>query len=144
VPEARIRVAHGQMAERELVDIRLYRVIYEAIEDIRAAMTGMLAPRFKEVVLGQAEVRQIFKVSRLGTIAGCHVIEGKITRNAGIRIVRDGVVVHEGKIETLKRFKEDTKEVVAGYECGILLEKFHDFQEGDLVESYTMQQLNPV
>jgi len=95
-------------------------------------------------VLGQAEVRQIFKVSRLGTIAGCHVIEGKITRNAGIRIVRDGVVVHEGKIETLKRFKEDTKEVVAGYECGILLEKFHDFQEGDLVESYTMQQLNPV
>ncbi|MCL5982143.1 MAG: translation initiation factor IF-2 [Firmicutes bacterium] len=133
-----------KMAEREHVDIRLYRVIYEAIEDIKAAMTGMLAPRFKEVVLGQAEVRQIFKVSRLGTIAGCHVIEGKITRNAGIRIVRDGVVVHEGKIETLKRFKEDTKEVVAGYECGILLEKFHDFQEGDLVESYTMQQLNPV
>jgi len=131
-----------KMAEREHVDIRLYRVIYEAVDDIKAAMTGMLAPRFKEVVLGQAEVRQMFKVSRLGTIAGCHVIDGKITRNAGIRLIRDGVVVHEGKIDTLKRFKDDAKEVVAGYDCGILLEKFHDLREGDLIESYTMQQVS--
>jgi translation initiation factor IF-2 len=129
-----------KMADREHVDIRLYRVIYEAIEDIRSAMTGMLAPRFKEVVLGQAEVRQIFKSSRIGTIAGCHVLEGKITRNAPIRIIRDGVVLHDGRIATLKRFKDDAREVLAGYDCGILLEKYHDLREGDLLESYAMEQ----
>lgn len=133
-----------KMADREHVDIRLYRVIYEAIEDIKAAMTGMLSPRFKEVVLGQAEIRQIFKSSRIGTIAGCHVLEGKIARTAPIRIIRDGVVLHDGKIETLKRFKDDVKEVLAGYDCGILPEKFHDLREGDLIESYTMQQIESV
>lgn len=133
-----------KMADREHVDIRLYRVIYEAIEDIRAAMTGMLAPRFKEVVSGQAEIRQVFKSSRFGIIAGCHILEGKITRNASIRIIRDGVIVYDGRIETLKRFKDDAKEVLAGYDCGILPEKFQDFREGDLIESYTMQQVEAV
>ncbi|MBT9174028.1 MAG: Translation initiation factor IF-2 [Syntrophomonadaceae bacterium] len=133
-----------KMADREHVDIRLYRVIYEAIEDIRAAMTGMLAPRFKEVVSGQAEIRQVFKSSRFGIIAGCHVLEGKITRNASVRIIRDGVIVYDGRIETLKRFKDDAKEVLAGYDCGILPEKFQDFREGDLIESYTMQQVEAV
>lgn len=134
----------SKMADREHVDIRLYRVIYEAIEDIRAAMTGMLAPRFKEVVLGQAEVRQLFKSSRIGTIAGCHVLEGKISRSAPIRIIRGGMILFDGKIETLKRFKDDAKEVPAGYDCGILPEKFNDLREGDLIESYTMQQVEPV
>jgi translation initiation factor IF-2 len=133
-----------KMADREHVDIRLYRVIYEAIEDIKAAMTGMLAPRFKEVVSGQAEIRQVFKSSRFGIIAGCHVMEGKIARNASIRIIRDGVVVYDGRIETLKRFKDDAKEVLAGYDCGILPERFQDFREGDLIESYTMQQVEAV
>jgi translation initiation factor IF-2 len=132
-----------KMAEREDVDIRLYRVIYEAIDDIKAAMTGMLSPKFREMVLGQAEVRQLFKISRLGTIAGCHVIDGKITRNADIRVIRDGVVIHEGKLDTLKRFKDDAKEVSSGYDCGIMMEKFHDFKEGDIVEAYTMQQVKP-
>ncbi|MBS4022417.1 MAG: translation initiation factor IF-2 [Dethiobacter sp.] len=132
-----------KMAEREDVDIRLYRVIYEAIDDINAAMKGMLAPQFKEVILGQAEVRQLFKISRLGTIAGSHVLDGKITRNADIRVIRDGVVIHEGKLDTLKRFKDDAREVATGYDCGIMMEKFHDFREGDIVEAYTMQQIKP-
>ncbi|MCR3922475.1 MAG: translation initiation factor IF-2, partial [Firmicutes bacterium] len=130
-----------KMADRENVEIRLYRVIYEAIEDVQAAMKGMLAPQFKEVILGQAEVRNLFKVSRLGTIAGAHVMEGKITRNADIRIIRDSVVIHEGKMETLKRFKDDAREVLAGYDCGVLMEKFHDYKEGDIIEAYTMQQV---
>jgi len=130
-----------KMAERENVEIRLYRVIYEALDEVKAAMTGLLAPQFKEVVLGQAQVRNLFKVSRLGTIAGCYVTEGKITRNADIRIIRDGIVIHEGKIETLKRFKDDVREVATGYDCGILMEKFHDYREGDIIEAYTMQQV---
>jgi translation initiation factor IF-2 len=132
-----------KMAERENVETRMYRVIYEALEDVKAAMTGMLTPQFKEVVLGQAEVRHLFKVSRLGTIAGCHVSDGKITRNSEIRIIRDGIVIHEGTIDTLKRFKDDVREVVAGYECGILMEKFHDFKEGDVIEAYAMQRVEP-
>ncbi|NLN07042.1 MAG: translation initiation factor IF-2 [Firmicutes bacterium] len=130
-----------KMAEKEKVEIRLYLIIYEAIEDVQAALKGMLAPKLQEVVLGQAEVRQLFKVSRLGTIAGSHVLEGKITRSADIRVIRDGVVLHEGKIETLKRFKDDVKEVPAGYDCGILLEKFNDLHEGDIIEAYTMEQV---
>lgn len=138
-PDANARKA----AERENVDIRLYRVIYEAIDDMKAAMKGMLAPKFREVVLGQAEVRQLFRISRLGTIAGSHVIDGKVTRNADVRIIRDGVVIHEGRMETLKRFKDDVREVTAGYDCGVLMEKFHDFREGDIVEAYTLQQVQP-
>ncbi|NLM51809.1 MAG: translation initiation factor IF-2 [Firmicutes bacterium] len=129
-----------KLAEKENVEIRLYRVIYEAIEDVQNAMKGMLAPQYQEVVLGQAEVRQLFKVSRLGTIAGSHVLEGKITRNADIRVIRDGIVVHEGKISSLKRFKDDVREVVAGYDCGILLEKFNDLKEGDILEAFTMEE----
>jgi len=130
-----------KMAEKEKVEIRLYRVIYEAIEDVQAALKGMLAPQLQEVVLGQAEVRHLSKVSRLGTIAGSHVLEGKITRNADIRVIRDGVVLHEGRIETLRRFKDDVREVTAGYDCGILLEKFNDLHEGDIIEAYTMEQV---
>ena len=131
-----------KLAEQDRVDIRLYRVIYEAIEDIKAAVTGMLKPIMKEVIQGQAEVRQLFKVSRLGSIAGSHVIEGKINRNAMIRVIRDGTVVLEnGKIDSLKRFKDDVKEVLNGYECGILLENFNDLHEGDIVEAYSMEQV---
>jgi translation initiation factor IF-2 len=132
-----------KMADKEKVELRLYRVIYEALDDVKAAMTGMLTPKYKEVILGQAEVRSLFKVSRLGTIAGCHVTDGKVTRNAEIRIIRDGIVIHEGKIDTLKRFKDDVREVTAGYECGILMEKFNDYKEGDVIEAFAMQQIMP-
>lgn len=137
-PDANAR----RLAEQDQVDIRLYRVIYEAIEDIKNAVTGLLKPIMKEVILGQAEVREVFKVSRLGNIAGSYVIEGKITRNAMIRVIRDGTVVHDkGKIDSLKRFKDDVKEVLTGYECGILLENFNDLNEGDIIEAYTMEQV---
>ena len=137
-PDANAR----KLAEQDKVDVRLYRIIYEAIEDIKNAVTGLLKPIMKEVILGQAEVREIFKVSRLGNIAGSYVIEGKITRNAMIRVIRDGTVVHDnGKIDSLKRFKDDVKEVLTGYECGILLENFNDLNEGDIIEAYTMEQV---
>ncbi len=131
-----------KLSEQDQVDIRLYRIIYEAIEDIKAAVTGMLKPIMKEVIQGQAEVRQLFKVSRLGSIAGSYVIEGKITRNAMIRVIRDGTVILDGgKIDSLKRFKDDVKEVLTGYECGILLENFNDLHEGDIVEAYVLEQV---
>ncbi len=131
-----------KLAEQDQVDIRLYRVIYEAIEDIRLAVTGLLKPVLKESIQGQAKVRQTFKVSRLGTIAGCYVTEGKIIRNAMVRIIRDGTVIMDsGKIDSLKRFKDDVREVMTGYECGILLESFHDFHEGDIIEAYIMEQV---
>ncbi len=130
-----------KMAEQENVEVKLYRVIYEIIEDINAAMTGMLDPKFEEVVLGRAEIRQTFKVSRLGTIAGCHVVDGKITRDSGIRVIRNGIVIHEGKIDSLKRFKDDVREVVDGYECGIMLERFNDIKEQDIMEAFVMQQV---
>lgn len=131
-----------KLAEHDQVDIRLYRIIYEAIEDIKNAVTGMLKPIMKEVVQGQAEVRQLFKVSRLGSIAGSHVIEGKITRNSLIRVIRDGtVVLDNGKIDSLKRFKDDVREVLTGFECGILLENYNDLHEGDIIEAYVMEQV---
>ncbi len=135
-PEAKAKSA----AEHEKVDIRLYRVIYKAIEDITSAMKGMLEPEFEEIVLGHVEVRQIFKVSNVGTIAGCYVTDGKITRNSAVRLLRDNVVVHEGKISSLKRFKDDTKEVAQGYECGVSLENYNDIKEGDVFESYIIQE----
>ena len=128
-------------AERQEVDIRLYRVIYQAIEEIEAAMKGMLDPEFKEVVIGHAEVRQTFKVSGVGTIAGAYVTDGKIARNAEIRLVRDGIVVHEGKIDSLKRFKDDAKEVSDGFECGIGIERFNDVKEGDVIECFVMEEI---
>ena len=128
-------------AETQEVDIRLYRVIYQAIEEIEAAMKGMLDPEYKEVVIGHAEVRQTFKVSGIGTIAGSYVTDGKIARNAEIRLVRNGIVVHEGKIDSLKRFKDDAKEVSDGFECGIGIEKFNDVKEGDVIECFIMEEI---
>ncbi len=104
-------------------------------------MKGMLAPRFKEVLLGHAEVRQTYKVSKIGTIAGCYVQDGKLVRNASVRLVRDGIVIHEGALASLKRFKDDAKEVNSGFECGLSIEKFNDIKEGDVVEAYTMEQI---
>ena len=128
-------------AEQQEVDIRLYRVIYQAIEEIEAAMKGMLDPEYKEVVIGHAEVRQTFKVSGVGTIAGTYVTDGKITRNAQIRLVRDGIVVHEGLIDSLRRFKDDVKEVADGYECGIGIENFNDIKDGDVIECFIMEEI---
>ncbi|HBR08257.1 MAG TPA: translation initiation factor IF-2, partial [Clostridiales bacterium] len=136
-PDAQTRKA----AEIAGVDVRLYRVIYDAIEDIKKAMAGLLDPDFKEVVQGHAEVRQIIKVPKIGLIAGSYVIHGKITRQSEVRIVRDGIVVFEGKILSLRRFKDDVKEVTAGYECGIQLEKYNDEREGDIIEAYVMRQI---
>lgn len=127
------------LAERDKVDIRLYRVIYNAIEDVEAAMKGMLEPEYKEVVLGHAEVRATFKASSVGTIAGCYITDGKINRNNDVRVIRDGIVIHEGKLASLKRFKDDVKEVTAGYECGLNIEKFNDIKEGDIIEAFTIE-----
>ena len=125
------------------VDIRLYRVIYDAIEDIEAAMKGMLAPKFREAITGHVEIRTTFKVSGVGTIGGAYVTDGKVQRNSLVRIVRDGIVIHEGELASLKRFKDDVKEVNSGYECGISIEKFNDIKEGDIVEVYVMEQIQP-
>ncbi len=130
-----------EAAEKEKVDIKTYRVIYDAIEDVKSAMIGMLEPDYKEVVLGRAEARQIYKISSVGTIAGCYVLDGKINRNNDVRVIRDGIVIFESKLTSLKRFKDDVKEVNAGYECGIGIEKFNDIKEGDVLEFYTMQEV---
>ena len=129
------------MADKEEVEIKQYSVIYQAIEDVEAAMKGMLDPEYEEKVIGNAEIRQTFKVSNVGTIAGCYVTTGKVSRNAGIRIIRDHVVIHDGKLISLKRFKDDVKEVAAGYECGIQIEDFNDIQEGDILEVYVMEEI---
>ena len=128
-------------AKQNNVDIRLYRVIYHAIDEIEAAMKGMLAPKFKENVLGHAEVRNTFKVSGVGTIAGGYILDGKISRNSQVRIVRDGIIVHEGILSSLKRFKDDVKDVAAGYECGIGIENFNDIKDGDIIESFVMEEI---
>lgn len=125
----------------EKVDIRQHRVIYDAIEEIEAAMKGMLDPIFEEKVIGQVEIRQLFKVSKIGTIAGSYVTEGKITRDSTVRLIRDGIVIYEGAINALKRFKDDVKEVSAGYECGVTLTKFNDLREGDVIEAYVMEEI---
>ena len=127
-------------AERDGVDVRTYRVIYEAIEEIEAAMKGMLAPKFREVILGTAEVRDTYKISNVGTIAGCHITNGKVSRSCQIRVVRDGIVISEDAIKSLRRFKDDVKEVAQGYECGIGLEKFADIKEGDVFEAFIMEE----
>lgn len=136
-PDTKVRV----FAEKEKVDIKTYRIIYEAIEDIQSAMNGMLEPEYKEVIQGRAEVRATFKVSNIGTIAGCYVTEGKINRNNDIRVIRNGIVINEGKLASLKRFKDDAKEVASGFECGLNIEKFNDIKEGDIIESYSMEQI---
>lgn len=130
-------------AEREEVDIRLYRVIYDALEDMEAAMKGMLEPEYREVTLGQVEVRTTFKVPKVGTIAGSYVLEGKVVNGSPVRLIRDGVVIYEGKIESLRRFKDDVREVASGYECGIGLHNFNDIKEGDILEVYTVEEVRP-
>uniref|UniRef100_UPI002D80A527 translation initiation factor IF-2 n=1 Tax=Oscillibacter sp. TaxID=1945593 RepID=UPI002D80A527 len=128
-------------AARQNVDMRMYRVIYDCIDEITAAMKGMLAPKYREALLGHAEVRQTYKVSGVGTVAGCYVQDGKIVRNCSIRLVRDGIVIHEGQLASLQRFKDAAKEVAGGYECGLTIEKFNDIKEGDIVEGYTMEEI---
>lgn len=135
-PDANARKA----AETEKVDVRTYRVIYDAINDVEAAIKGMLAPKFKEVIQGRVEVRQLITISKL-LIAGCYVLEGKVTNSSKVRVVRDGIVVHEGEIDSLRRFKDDVKEVVAGFECGITLDKFRDIKEGDIFEVYSIEEV---
>ena len=129
-----------EFAARDKVDIRTYRVIYDAIEEIETAMKGMLAPKFREVVMGRIEVRQVYKISNVGTVAGAYVLNGKVTRQCEIRVVRDGIVIAEDKMSSLKRFKDDVKEVGESYECGITLEKFRDFKEGDIFEAFIMEE----
>ena len=138
-----VRPAAGvaQMADRENIQIRTYRVIYDILDDVENAMKGMLDPEFKEVVLGQAEVRETFKVPGVGIIGGAYVTDGKVVRNAEIRLVRDGIVIHEGKISSLKRFKDDAKEVAQGYECGIGIEDYNDVKEGDVIECFQMEEI---
>ncbi|MFB5281484.1 translation initiation factor IF-2 [Peribacillus sp. Hz7] len=128
-------------AESENVDVRLHRIIYKVIEEIESAMKGMLDPEFEEKIIGQAEVRTTFKVSKIGTIAGSYVIEGKITRDSGVRLIREGVVVFEGEIDALKRFKDDVKEVATNYECGITIKNYNDIKEGDIIEAYVMEEI---
>ncbi|RLA95174.1 MAG: translation initiation factor IF-2, partial [Deltaproteobacteria bacterium] len=131
------------LALTEKVDVRTYNIIYDVIDDLKKAIEGLLSPIRKEKVLGRAEVIQIFQISKVGTIAGSKVIEGKIVRGALARLIRDGGVVHEGKISSLKRFKDDVKEALAGYECGIKLENFNDILENDIIEAYTYEEIAP-
>ncbi len=132
-----------QLADKENVEIKTYSIIYNAIDDIKAAMVGMLEPVYKEVIMGRTEIRQIYKVSNVGTIAGCYVLDGKITRGSSIRLLRSGIVVLEGTLNSLKRFKDDAKEVAAGYECGLSIEKYNDIREGDIIEAFEMQEIKP-
>ena len=133
--------AAKDMADKEEVEIKQYSVIYQAIEEVEAAMKGMLDPKYEEKVIGTAEVRQTFKISNVGTIAGAYVLTGKVERNAGVRIIRENVVIHEGKLATLKRFKDDAKEVSKGFECGIQIENYNDIKEGDIIEAYVMEEI---
>ena len=121
--------------------MRMYRVIYDAIDEIQDAMKGMLAPKFKEAIIGHAEVRMTYKVSSIGTVAGCYVKDGKITRDAQVRVLRDNIVIYEGALGSLQRFKDSVKEVAANYECGITIDKYNDIKEGDIFECFVMEQI---
>src|SRR5690625_3177571 len=129
-------------AQSEGVDVRLHRVIYQAIEEIEAAMKGLLDPEYAEKVIGQAEVRETFKVSKIGTIAGSYIINGKVTRNSNVRVIRNGVVLYEGEILALKRFKDDVREVEQNYECGITIKDFNDIKIGDIIEAFIMEEID--
>ena len=131
----------AKLATRDKVDIRLYSIIYDAINDMRQAMDGMLAPKYKELIIGKAEIREVFTIPKVGTIAGCHVLSGKIERNLEARLIRDSVVVYQGKIASIRRFKDDVKEVASGYDCGITIEKFQDVKQGDIIEPYIMEEI---
>ncbi|HNJ61175.1 MAG TPA: translation initiation factor IF-2, partial [Chitinophagales bacterium] len=124
------------IAEKEDIQIKMYSVIYSAIEEVKSAMEGLLEPKFEEKIVGNVEVREVFKVSKIGTIAGCYVTDGKIVRSNEVRIIRDGIVVFEGGLDSLKRFKDDVKEVTKGYECGIKIKNYNDIREGDIIESF--------
>ncbi len=132
-----------KLAEKEEIDIRHYSIIYQAIEEVKAAMEGMLAPEFEEKVIGNAEIREVFHITKVGTVAGCYITDGKITRNSKVRIIRDGIVIHTGKLSSLKRFKDDVKEVTYGYECGMSFEKFDAIQPGDIIEAFEEVQVKP-
>ncbi|MFW5722627.1 MAG: EF-Tu/IF-2/RF-3 family GTPase, partial [Desulfohalobiaceae bacterium] len=131
-PTAKVK----EVAEQEGVEIRFYNVIYHLVNEIRSAMEGMLSPIIREEYLGQAEVKEVFSVPKIGKVAGCSVVDGKLMRNAGIRLLRDGVVMYTGRLSSLKRFKDDVKEVAKGYECGVGLENFNDIKEGDVIEAF--------
>jgi len=137
----RPNVMAKEMAEKEEIQIKQYSIIYQAIEDVEAAMKGMLDPKYEEKVIGNAEVRQTFKISNVGTIAGCYVLDGKVERNAGVRVIRENVVIHEGKLKSLKRMKDDAKEVAKGYECGIQIEDYNDIKEADIIEVFIMEEI---
>jgi translation initiation factor IF-2 len=128
------------MAEKEGVDIRLYNVIYDAVEDVKKAMEGLLEPTFKEKYLGRAEIREVFSVPKVGNVAGCYIQDGKVIRNAQVRLLRDNVVIYTGKMSSLRRFKDDVKEVATGYECGIGLENYNDIKTGDIIEAFEMEK----
>ena len=136
-PDANVR----KKAQDVGVEIRLHNIIYKAVEEMEAAMKGMLAPVFEEVIIGQAEVRKTYKVSKIGTIAGCMVTEGKITKDCGIRLIRDGIVIYTGNLGSLRRFENDVKEVAEGYECGMTIENFNDIKELDIIEGYVEQEV---
>jgi translation initiation factor IF-2 len=131
----------ASLAEREGVDIRLYTVIYEAVNDVRDALEGLLEPTLHEKILGRVEVRQVFTITGMGQVAGCFVTDGKIVRGARARLLRDNVVAHDGRLATLRRFKEDVREVASGYECGLTLENYQDVKVGDVVEAYDVEQV---
>lgn len=128
-------------AARSRVDVRLYRVIYDCLNEIEAAMKGMLTPKFEEKIIGHAEVRETYKVSKVGTVTGCYVQDGKIQRGCMVRVLRDNIVVHEGDLASLRRFKDDVKEVQDGYECGMQIEKFNDIRVGDIIECFIMEEI---
>jgi translation initiation factor IF-2 len=130
-----------KLALKEQVDIRMYSIIYDAINDMKAAMEGMLAPKFKEKTVGRVEVREVFTIPKVGTIAGSHVLSGKAERNLEARLIRDNVVIYQGKIASIRRFKDDVKEVAAGYECGISIDKFQDIKLGDIIEPFIMEEI---
>jgi translation initiation factor IF-2 len=133
----------AELAEKEGVEIRLHTIIYELLDELKNAMAGLLEPIVQEVTKGRAEVRDTFKIPRIGTIAGCHVVEGVVPRNAGVRLLRDNVVIYEGKISSLRRFKDDVSEVRTGFDCGIGLERYQDVKPGDLIEAYVREEIRP-
>jgi translation initiation factor IF-2 len=134
--QVRPSLSARKLAEKEGIDIRLYSIIYDAINEVKSAMEGMLAPEIREEIKGTAEIMETFKITKVGTIAGCMVRDGKIGRNSKIRLIRDGIVVYTGELESLKRFKDDVKEVVKGYECGLNIRGYNDLQVGDFVEAF--------
>jgi translation initiation factor IF-2 len=137
----RADAAARKAAEASGVDVRYYNIIYEAVDEVKAALSGMLAPEKKENVLGMVDVRQVFKISKVGAVAGCYVLEGLVRRNASVRVLRDNVVIHTGDIDSLKRFKDDVREVKAGFECGMSLKNFNDLKVGDQFEIYEVQEV---